>query len=107
KVGERAFWMRQMIGLVPPSQWTKQFRRSASELIKAAMRGEWGDLVEEAWRIAARRCEDTEWIDAILRWWMFESKAKQVPGNLHTLAKFLPDDRLNALCLQIFERNPQ
>ena len=105
--GERAFWLRQMIGMIPPSLWTRRLNRPPDELLKAAVRGEWGGLLEEAWRNGARRCADPEWNEAILRFWLFEGKAKGTPSNLYTLAKFLSEQSLNALCLQVFERNPR
>src|SRR6185295_435771 len=56
--GERAWWMIQMLGAIPPSTWQTQFQRNATELVQAAKEGEWEALLLEAWSEAAVRHQD-------------------------------------------------
>jgi hypothetical protein len=66
-LGERAWWLLQMLSAIPPSAWSDAWRVSPAELIKAAMAGEWKELLFEAWAAAALAFHDAAWAEALLR----------------------------------------
>jgi len=47
--GEKAFWVQQILALVPVAHWSETLGLTAADLVKAAQKGEWGALLVEAW----------------------------------------------------------
>jgi hypothetical protein len=66
-MGERAWWLLQMLGAVPPSTWAAGWHARPPELVAAARAGEWGALLCEGWAVAALAHQDAEWALALLR----------------------------------------
>ena len=65
-VGEKAWWLRQSLTLIPPSTWSKRFGQTPESMIEQLNRSEWRDEVIEAWSDSALLHGDTEWIWALL-----------------------------------------
>jgi hypothetical protein len=47
--GEKAFWIRQILALVPVRRWLEEFRVSAGDLVKLAQKSEWSEVLIDAW----------------------------------------------------------
>ena len=61
-VGQRAFWLTQVLSRVPPGHWVERFGRGPAELLAAAARdSEWGGAVVEGWAKAALAFGASEW----------------------------------------------
>jgi hypothetical protein len=77
-LGEKDYWMRQIMMCVPPSHWSETFGMTAEAVIKAAFETEWGDSFQVAWSHSLQLIEDTalscEWLRAY---------AKAVRGYAH------------------------
>ncbi len=67
KLGEKSWWLLQIVGAVPPATWSELWDRSPAELIALAGQGEWGALLAEAWATAALAARDAAWAEALLR----------------------------------------
>ncbi len=67
-LGEKAWWLSQIVGAVPPSHWTGggDGAPSPDVLLKAAEKTEWGRLFRAAWTTAAIRHRDPVWAAAVL-----------------------------------------
>jgi hypothetical protein len=63
--GERAFWLRQLLALVPPGHWERQLGATAEALVHAAAISEWADPVLAGWTDAAVRFEAREWANRL------------------------------------------
>jgi len=63
--GERAFWLRQILSLVPPARWERRFGATAESLVHAASKTEWAEPVLAAWTDAAVRFEARGWADQL------------------------------------------
>lgn len=68
-VGERAFWLSQILALVPPSHWQAKFQAEPAELISAVARHDFAQAVLVAWSVAAVRAKETAWIAALWDYW--------------------------------------
>src|SRR6185369_5091968 len=93
-VGKRAFWLIQLLWLIPPRHWSERFGAGAAELVEAAGGGEWSGAVLEGWSRAALRFQDTEWIRALCD----EARRPNAPAELRPLlhsllAALAPADR--------------
>ena len=53
-IGEKAWWLRQMLELIPPRVWSRESGWTIGELIEAAKRGEWKNVFLDGWSQAAR-----------------------------------------------------
>jgi hypothetical protein len=67
KIGERAWWLVQMIGLVPPSHWTTRFGCDPNTLIDAVADTEYSGELLSALTEAAIRHADDAWLAALLQ----------------------------------------
>ena len=67
KIGERAWWLVQMVSLVPPSHWTTRFDCDARTLIAAVDETEHANELLSALRHAATRHADETWLAALLQ----------------------------------------
>src|SRR5262249_32039053 len=65
-MGEKAWWLLQIMGAVPPATWSRQFGVAPAELIAAAD-GDWQALLQEAWAAAAIAFQDAAWAESLLR----------------------------------------
>jgi hypothetical protein len=66
-VGEKAWWLLQLLRAVPPATWSRRFGVTPDELIAAAASGEWQSLLHEAWGAASIACQDAAWAESLLR----------------------------------------
>jgi hypothetical protein len=63
--GERAFWLRQILSLVPPAHWEQRFGATPESLVHAASKTEWAEPVLAAWTDATVRFEAQGWADQL------------------------------------------
>ncbi len=67
KMGEKAWWMLQMLQCIPPSTWSERWGRSPDELMETAVSSDWKDLLSDAWSVAALWHRDAAWAEAVMR----------------------------------------
>jgi hypothetical protein len=65
-LGDKAGWLYQMVGRIPPATWSRLWSRSPVELAGAAVRSQWADALYLALIESALFHQDSEWIDALL-----------------------------------------
>jgi len=63
--GEKAFWLRQMLHLVPAGWWCQAWGKTPGELLDLAEHSDWKDLLHESWAAAAYRSRDAAWAQAL------------------------------------------
>jgi hypothetical protein len=64
-IGERAWWLAQIVGAVPPSTWTTAWSVDASTLLRAAEGHEWREPLVAGWLTATERHRDQAWAQAL------------------------------------------
>ncbi|HMY73145.1 MAG TPA: DUF5691 domain-containing protein, partial [Blastocatellia bacterium] len=65
QLGEKAWWLKQLVGLTPPSAWTQALNASADDIIKAVLANDdWRTLLLEALALAVKQHQDRDWIEA-------------------------------------------
>ncbi|HEU0186562.1 MAG TPA: DUF5691 domain-containing protein [Gallionellaceae bacterium] len=65
--GARAFWLRQLVSIVPPALWQEHTGQAAESYIKAALASDWGDAMVDGLCAATVRFHDAEWAYALYR----------------------------------------
>jgi hypothetical protein len=93
--GEKAWWLSQMVALVPPSTWP-------SELAVLIAWSDWSHALLRGWSIAAARYRDQDWCEALLgRWLGAKAFDQQKMGvNLEALLRSLSPDRLERVVVK-------
>ena len=81
--GEKANWLVQILGTIPPSIWNKQWGKSPLELLDISREGDWKELLHNGWIEATFHYPDVDWGEAILNFY---------PGRSNLL-KGLPEQR--------------
>ena len=66
-VVKRAWWLRQVLGMVPPSHWSAKFGLAPAELIAAIGGSDFEPDVLAAWVAAAPATGDVDWCGALAR----------------------------------------
>jgi hypothetical protein len=90
-MGEKAWWLFQMISAVPPATWSRQWGVAPADLLLAAAAGEWNELLLDGWAAATLIFSDTAWVESLLR----------VQPRHAELLSALPAERQEALLLHI------
>jgi hypothetical protein len=98
-LGEKAWWLQQTLGLIPPKFWSQESGWPVSKLIEVAKRGEWKSVLLEGWSQAARLCGDVEWADALLAETYEQEQASY-------LFQVLPQARQEAFILKLLRNDP-
>jgi len=63
-IGERAWWLQQIVSITPMSAW--QGLGTPAELASASVGGGWKPPLRRAWALAAVRTRDAAWASALL-----------------------------------------
>jgi hypothetical protein len=95
-VGPKAWFLKEMISLVPITHWSELWGRSPLEIIKAADESEWHASFILGFVAAVQRERDSDWIEALVAF--TASDPKQAP--LLELVAYLLPARLEALSLR-------
>jgi len=73
QMGDKAWWLKQLVSLAPPSLWNQSLGETADELMKAVLASDdWRELLLEALAMAAKHHQDREWIEAL-----FDNQSKK------------------------------
>lgn len=70
KIGERAFWLSQMVALALPSYWTTRFQCDAAMFVAAVMDSDYAGELLPALSDAASRHPQREWLLALSEAWL-------------------------------------
>jgi hypothetical protein len=80
KIGERAFWLVQIVSRIPPAHWCERFACSPEEFLQACAATDYDAELMEALTDAASRFPEPAWLTALLERAM--SNSKKVPDEL-------------------------
>ena len=75
-IGERAWWLAQIIGAVPPSTWTTAWSLDPAAVLQMADGNEWRESLIAGWLLATDRHRDAAWAEAL---WENEEAARIGP----------------------------
>jgi hypothetical protein len=90
--GERAWWLHQVLAVVPLGHWVERWGAMPAELVAAALRSEEAKLLVEAFAEATRRQRDPVWARALL-------DGRTDHEKVHPLIGLLPPEEREARVL--------
>jgi hypothetical protein len=68
-LGERAWWLLQLVRQVPPAWWRQHTGLDGAALLAWAERGDWSEALLRGWFDALQAVPDAELADALLQHW--------------------------------------
>ena len=106
KYGRKATWLYLLISRIPPVYWERHFASNPSQLLKAFSAGEWKDLWLPAITEALTLHPDSEWIDALSRFWMRTSDTYLWNNSTAKgLMEVWPADTFNERCIGFLQHH--
>lgn len=101
QIGERVWWLQQMIAAIPLTFWTETWKTTPADLLATArLNAEWCDLLLEGWRMAARNQQDQTWVDALLT-------AGEITDRTEDLLYLLSPEQCEAHILRLLQTHPE
>lgn len=105
-VGEKAYWLIEILQAVPLNFWTETFQKTPEQIVKTQIPREWRDNVLQAWTIASGTQRNTEWAEALLYQWM-ELQSNSIPTHLIAWNEVLPKAVLERATILLMDKvNP-
>ena len=94
-VGERSWWLIQILASVPLTHWEEQFNLTPAALIEMAEADKFGNSIIEGWSRAAQLFDVQPWIEPLWDWWQKQSRKKNRGGTTTSdmrdeLVKYMP-----------------
>jgi hypothetical protein len=99
-IGEKAWWLIQMLEPVPLDLWTRETSISIEEILAASQAGEWQKELFEAWTRAAVRQQNTAWAEALFEGALEDKRFDKFEGLLGVMPPARREERLAALLSQ-------
>lgn len=85
-LGDRAWWLYQLVRQVPLAWWPQHTGLSVAELLAWAQEGDWHEALVRGWRDLLYADPDTAWCEALLERW----PAKVLRDDSATVLAMLP-----------------
>ncbi len=98
--GKRAFWLRQLVAMVPPAYWTEQAGAEPEVLVPLMEADEWADALLIGCAEASCRYADAHWSVVLLNRSM-DTNASLTPFQDRLWPILTPDARAALLCREL------
>lgn len=85
KFGEKASWLAQILALTPSQSWCTAWNKRPGQILAAARRHEWEDVLVAGWKNAAIHCQDQEWLKALVYYELQRSEGTRLLELFHQL----------------------
>jgi hypothetical protein len=92
KIGERAFWLSQMVALTPLSYWTARFQCDAATFVAGVMDTDHAGELLSALSEAARRHPEREWLLALTDAWLTSADVYVRASMIAEMMQSAPND---------------
>jgi hypothetical protein len=92
KIGERAFWLSQIVALAPLSYWTTRFECEPAMFVTAVMETDYAGELLPALCESAARYPEGEWLLALTDGWLATQDAQMRALRISELLQSVPDE---------------
>jgi hypothetical protein len=113
-LGQRAWWLIQVLGEIPPTFWESHFGMTPAELLQRLPSSPSDVTLVEGWARAAASYRTSDWLLALWNWWhgyyreIYQKQAEKVRSAtfeiLKGLLKSLPGPRAEAIMLDLLNQ---
>ncbi|MFK7980148.1 MAG: DUF5691 domain-containing protein [Saprospiraceae bacterium] len=99
--GETTGMLYQMVAILPPHHWEKQFQKSPSEILYFFTQSEWAMMLVEGVANAAALHGSVDWMEAILRFWLVNyNNRRWAELNIKPVLSVLPNEVFNEVLFE-------
>jgi hypothetical protein len=81
-MGEKAWWLRQLVAAIPVAHWETQWQASAADIVQAAAATEFSEALLDGFMLAAVDHHAASWAGALLRWQLANAKLHKDTSTL-------------------------
>jgi hypothetical protein len=81
-IGEKAWWLRQLVSAIPVAHWETQWQASAADIVQAAAATEFSEALLDGLILAAVDHHAANWAGALLRWQIANGKLHKDASTL-------------------------
>jgi len=106
-MGERAWWLAQIVAAVPPSTWSTRWGAPPETIIAAALAGDWAHPLTEGWASAAVQHRDAAWAEALLATGFPNEQPTSLAPKLDVLMHVLDVPRREAFVTRVLRGDPK
>ncbi len=107
QIGEKAWWLLQLLGATPLTVWTEAGQSSPAQLVRLTQTHEWQSVLFNGLALAAQRQGDAAWLEAIFRLWLRQQAARQevtlINLKLEDLFRILSRDRQHQVLIDFLQ----
>ena len=105
-MGERAWWLAQMLAAVPPREWSAEWGAEPAALVRLARDHDWEPSLVDGWAAAAVRHRDAGWAEALLRADVPAERVSPITPTRAELLDVLDPARREALIVDVLRARP-
>jgi hypothetical protein len=102
-MGQKGWWLCQMVAAVPPATWCETFAADPAALIAAADRSEWKQALWLGWARAVMHGRDAAWAEAILA----GPRPREDVAQAAALLPLLASERREAIVLSYLQADTE
>jgi hypothetical protein len=102
-LGEKAGWLLQTVGAVPPSYWQEAWSLAPAEWLELTGNSDWSLALRRGWVQAAVRHRAEDWAEALLMDRLSSNARLAEYGNAEGLVESLTPARREALALRLLQ----
>ncbi len=99
-LGERAWWLKEIVSATPPEAIAKMLGVSPSEIVEASLKTEWKLALWFAWSVSAIRHGDGDWAEQLFDQDPHPPSQSFHPVSWKHLLAAVPQARLDAMLLR-------
>lgn len=100
KIGEKAWWLCQIVASLPPNYWVQTWQKPPAELWEAAEKTEWTVPLQRGWDTAVQRQPDPDWLETLIRAHQNRQESHYLPQTYQAVLTTLPEARLEKLIME-------
>ena len=108
KVGEKAWWLLQMISVTPLSAWSDRWQLSPQEIVRLTQFHDWQAVLLDGFALAAKRQRNDTWLEAVFKLWFagqasMSWNAARISLTTEELVNAFSGERRDALLIDLFQ----
>lgn len=111
KLGEKAWWLLQMIAATPLSTWTDQWQMTPHEIITLTKAHDWQTILMDGFASAAIRQKNYVWLESLFELWLTGSATTRdaMPArlNIEELFTMFPPEKRDAILVKLLQYTPE
>lgn len=105
-LGEKASLLLQMLGCIPPSIWSDDWKKTPGKLITIIEDSKWEKLFLEAWATATVRSKDIVWAEALLKSSVrLYQKLNHIDNSIVNFLRILSMSQVETLTLKVLQQS--